>query len=1118
MSFILYDRYFSLDEKTGTLKTFWRVIGNKYNSVVQLHETYPVQTLNCFNQNIASLYIFCKPTQSQEFEKHHLVDIHKQYGNNLRIFKFVKQLTVAVTSCSLMRNLDNIQNVFMMHTRTKSNIDQIETKEAISHRVTYKFSFNNEKTRNEIVSKIKFYNLTAYPDIEMFVPFDDECELFLNHIFPTNRQQDNSQYTYMTVIENHYMNFVPILESFHGLIQLINSRNISHNVLMVNNREVVKNPRVITDMFLDNVPIVDIFMGRVYENEQCIEFHSHENEITFIMLKLFIFKRSQYIVFMNRKYQAIPIAKNEQLANIIVCDGECDLLTKFFNIYTNGLVFKILNMDIHFIMATQRYKSNSYAIMYRIIMHNLWSRFASHCIISEDGKCIRFNRNSIILFDNIDNCNEVVTNYKILERDVVYLPELYADSTASPDATLHNHMLNIKPEKACKYVEIRKYLKEQRPVNTMSMYQLIEKIYTLEETQSSDYNTILESIIELSNRIRVPITLLYSMSVAQIAYRLIFYNSIRNGFFLIMEKRENMPFFYQCENYEGSVDALKKLSTPQRMKVFQHYYDQNDANEAEKQPYLFQNLIKRFIPVYMTGNLVENYFSFFCPDKNRLPIVASLVENESELLCFRNAIVWARQQLVSGRSIVSFDFSLYNSSIMALFGVDFHNCALLYGFELKNFFYSIFPTRNTFVENDITFLQLPHTFIMDNDTLRVHNIITYQDIGSLNDHACYIVVMRFIVTEMMQRHNKNYRPLCDLFYENIIDMSKYRTRLMLHKNILNSICGMLSTYQINTTMLNIVNALSRKIIMWVVANCISLRDDHVPVSFIEHEYDVTSSSPKNLLAIENDSFTFIYDYAPLNYERMEENMRTVDTIRRDILDKLCHQLATCTQHSAATIAQIVNLKVNFVTGNLFQLMTGRYFYIAPPDSSHEKARIVCNERNNRNIQKALSYLNLDDNLIRVMKRNDNLKLSYLKRTHNFTETRRLLVWYLMQHHRSGSVKNNDQMTILNNLRTLNNFVERDNFQRREINQYLSLLFGTLRVTNIEEYFLKLLSNAVLNTYFLRYNIPEHSLFDDIQLPSDKKTLILNCVQIFFKLYEKFATVKKNPSAAGQTKT
>ncbi|WBR61479.1 hypothetical protein [Drosophila suzukii associated hytrosavirus 1] len=1103
MSFILYDRFFSLDERTGVLKTFWRVIGHKYNSVVMLHETYPVQTLNCFNRNIASLYIFCKPTQCDEFEKRQLADIQKQYGNNMRIFKFLKNLTVSTTSVNLSRNWDNIQNIFMMHTRLKSNIDPIEIKEAISHRITYKICFNNERTRTEIVAKIKFNSLIMYPDIDLFVPFDDECELFLNHIFPTNRRQDNSKYTYMTVIANHYMNFVPILESFHGLIQLINSRKISQNVLMVNNREVIKNPRTITDMFLDNAPIVDMYIGRVYENEECIEFNSYENEITFIMLRLYIHKKPQYIIFINRKYQTFPLDKDDHVGNVISCNDEGDMLTKFYNMYTNGLIFKVINMNLHFIISSQRYKSNSYILLTRIIYHNLWSHFSTHCVISEDGKCIRFNRNSIILFDNIDNCDEIITNYRLIDKDVVYLPEIYADSTVDILSSFENHVNNIKPEKACKYTEIKKYLNENRDINKMSMYDLIKKIHRTEEEKNIDYSLILESIIELSNKIRIPITILYSLSIAQIAYRLIFYNSIRNGVFLIMGQKEKTPHFYQCADYNKSVEILKKIVTPQSLKVFTNFFVQQDANS--ERPYIFQNLVKRFIPIHMTGNLIQNYFTYFCPEQDRLPLLSSMIEDENQLLSYRSAIIWSRQQMFSGHSIVSFDFSLYNSSIMSLFGIDFHNCAIIYGFELKNFFMNIFPTIEHFNENTIKFLQLPYTFIMDNDTLKIHPMTSYEDISKLEDHSTYIVIMRFLITHMLKKYNRNYRPLSSLFYENICDIAKYKTRLVMHKNILNSICGMLSAYNINTTILNIVNALSRKIIMWIVGNIVSSTEE----SFVEHKYDVGSNAPRNLISIENDSFTYIYDYAEFDYTNMEENYATVENIRYNIIKKLCRELATCTLHSEEDITKIINLKLNFITGNLFQVSTSKFFYIQP--ENNDTLKIVSNERNNRNLQKALKYLNMDQNLIKVLKRSDNIKLTYLKRTYDFTETRRLLIWYMMQQCRANALLN-DQLLILNNLRTLNNFLERDTIERREIkSQYLGLLFSTIRATNITEFFLRIVTNAKLNANFMRYTIPESRIFDDFQLPSEKKTLVINCVQIFFKLYEKYATAKKTAS-------
>ena len=1098
MTFILYDRYFSLDESTGKLKTFWRVIGNKYNSVVQLHETYPVQTLNCYDQNISSLYIFCKLTQYSDFEKHQLVDLHKQFGNNMKIFKFQNKLTISSSSSSVLRNFDNIQSIFMMHTRANSKMDTVNIKEPISHRYVYKICFNTEKTRNDLVSKLKFFNLTSYPDIEMFIPFYDECELILNHVFPTNRHNDNTKYTYLTVITNHYMNFIPIIESFHGIIQLINSRTISHNTLVVNNREVVTNTKTLADIFLENVPIVDFFLGRVYENEQCMEFNSDENEITFLMIKIYIFKHTHYVVYMNRKYQKVPIHKDAKLNNIILCENERDLLLKFFNMYTNGLLFKILNMDIHFIMSTQRYKSNSYILMHRIIYNKFWDEFSSHCVISEDGKCVRFNRNSIILFDNISKSDSIVTNFRNIDKDI-YLPELYGDSTMPIDSSLCTHLQNIKPGKTQKYSNIN----YENEVTEMSLYELIYNIFKEEDSiDNQNYNDILESVIELSNKIRIPITLLYSLSVAQIAYRLIFYTQLRNGVFPIIDKDEGVPAFYQTHNNNNGliINCLKTLSSPQNLKIFQNVYD--SVNGEGQKNSMFTNLIKKYIPIHMTGNLLENYFSFFCPSSNQFPLMSSLTNDESELLSHKNAIIWSRVNLYNNRSIVSFDFSLFNSSIISIFGLDFQNCAILLGFELKNFFYSIYPDRETFEENKLKTLQLPNMFIMDNDSLKIYNIEKFENISNLNDGSCYIVIMRFVTTDMMKKYDKNYLTLSEIFYSNIMDMKKYKTRLLLHKNILNAICGMLSTYQINTKLLNIVNALSRKIMLWIVSNYCQ-NDTSDIITFIQHEYDPNETPPENLISIENDSFTFVYDYAALKYEYMETNLRVVNNLKDKILRKLCTELTTCTLFDFNEIFKIFNLKINFITGNILQLSSRKFFYINQTGENLSTLKLDTNEKNNRVIQKALSYMNNDVNFIRIIVKNKPIKLSYLKNISNFTDIRKLLIWYMLQHSRVG-IQNEQHRSTFQNLETLETFLNRSQEETRKTKTgYLNLLFNIVQTENIEDNFLNILSSPLVNLNFATKTIPDFHTFRSIHLPSDKRTLIINCVLLFFKFFKNY---------------
>lgn len=1106
MTFILYDRYFSLDSTSGALKTYWRIIGNKCNSVVQLHETYPVQTLNCFNANIPSLYIFCKLTQYIDFEKHQLVDIHKHFGANLKIFKFSKQLTLASSSSTLDKNLDNIQNIFMMHTRLCSNFDTTKNKESISHRILYKVNFNNENTRNDLINKLNFYNLTAFPDVELFVPFDDECEIFLNIIFPTNRNQDNSKYTYMTVIPDHNMNFVNILESFHGLIQLINSRTISQNVLIVDNREVVTNKRVLTDMFLDNVPIVDIFIGRIYENEQCIEFNSNENEIIFIMLKMYIFKRNQYVIFMNRSYQKGPIIEcnDYKLKNTISCDNERDLISKFYNMYTRSMVFNVFNMDVHFIVSSERYKSTSYIIMQRIIYNNLWYEFSTHCVISEDGRCIRFNRNSIILFDSVSKTDCILTNFQYIDRDI-YLPELYIDSTVPIYSDIVTHLQNIKTTKQSKYTVVNKCIADgNKHITTMSMYELINKIYSHEECKNNnDNDMILESVIELSNRIRIPITRLYSLGVGQIAYRLIFYTSIRNGIFLITNRKDKSPSFFQSENTEYIIDTISSIKSPVPIKIYQNPLSSIVADSSDDKQSMFQNLIKKFIPIHMTGNLIENYFSFFCPNRNQFPLLMSLVENESELLYTNNSIVWSRSRLFCNHSIVSFDFSLFYSSIIAIFGLDFQNCMIVYGYELKNFFYNIFPTPSIFENNKIQILQSPHIFIMDNDSLKIIDIRRHQDISSLSDKSCYIVIFRFVTTEIMQRHDRNYCPLSNLFYDNIIDMKKYKTRLSLHKNILNSICGMLSSYQINTTLLNVVYALSRKIMLWIVTNCLS-DVNSVYTSFINHSYNLNEPPPDNLISIENDSFTFIYNYNRFNYDNISNNINNVECIKDKILDRLCHELSMCTYFAKADILQIFNLKINFITGNLMQMSPRKYYYIVQEESEIKSIpTLVSNEKNNTIVQKSLSFINRQDyNLVNCIIKNKPIKLSYLRRTHNMPEIRKLVIWYMIRHSRLV-YSNENQKSTHQNLKLLDEFLNIDNDKRELKMQYLNILFNMLKVENIEDSFLNLLTNPLVNSNFLNNIVPDFHAFDSIHLPAERKTLIINCVLMFFRFYVNF---------------
>lgn len=1166
--YLLYDRFFSLDETTGNIRTFWHAVGNQHNCVVQLHESFPVQTLNYFGQNIMSLYLFCKPSQCNDFEKHQLIDIHRQYGSNLKIFKYDSQITLSSTLATLTRNLDNIQNIFMMHTRLASNLDIIETKECMSQRILYKICFNTEKTRADVTKKIRFNMIIQYPDIEMFIPFDDECELFLNNIFPTKLYLDNTKYTYMSVVLTHYMNVVPLLETFYGLIQVVNARNISCNVMSVTNREPVKNIRTITNIFLDNVPIVDILLGRVYENEHCIEFNNEiENELTFIMIKIYVLKRMRFVTLVNTKYQIGGVISSQsqhhdyRMQNIVACDNEMEMLTAFYNLYTNGLMLNITNMDVHFILATQRYKSNSFALLSRIMYHRMWQQFASHCVVSEDGKCIRFNRNSIILFDNLDKSTVIHTNYNnYINRDsVIYLPELYRDSMVPIESSLEQHIANIKPQKNAKYMEIRKYIEQKKELITMSLYDMITILYNEEKsptTTSINYNLILESIIELSNRIRIPITLLYSLSVAQIAYRLIFYTNIRNGIFLIMESDDKTPHFYSTNNREETMVQLKNLRIPQPMEMFQHalvpHHQQQQQHHHQQQQhqssiptsmvttgalqscdniYLFQNLIKKFIPIHMTGSLIDNYFSFFCASPYKFPLMSSLVDNEKELLQFKNAIIWSRQRIYNNKNIISFDFTLYNSSLLALFGLDFHNCAIMYGFELKSFFYNIFPSEEDFDENQTKLLQLPHTFIMDNDTLKIHNIQTYNDIDHLLiDTTCYIVIMRFITSHLMKKQNSKYQHLGEIFQNNIRDLNRYQTRLTLHKNILNSICGMLSSYHINTTLLNILNALSRKIMQWIIDNCLTIdttRRGDAPTSIIDHRYNMNDGAPENLISIENDSFTYIYDDRTkqntcFQYEHTDQNMVIVDRIRQTILQRLSRELTTITTFDQTEILQIIGLKVNFITRHLYQIGARQFFYFQYC-ATKKRLYLVCNERNNRSLQTALVYLNESPKIIELLYQYKSIKFSHLRRTHNFIETRRLLIWYMMQQQARKFAQEQQQQRqqqqsepqlILTNLGILNGFVQRDApLSSAELMSALNLLLYTVHMSMIDRYFQQILCSKFVNLNFKLYTIPDQNIYEKfkMQIPSDKKLAVQNFIDLFFKLYAKSENTIRNRS-------
>lgn len=1120
MTFLLYDRFFSLDEKTGILRTFWRVLGHNYNAIVQLHENCPAPTLNCFTQNIASLYIFCKPSQCADFERHHLIDIHKQHATNIKIFKYEKTLPVVSSSSVLSRNLDNIQNVFMMHTRDKSNIDAIEIKEPISIRTIYKIAFNVEKVRSEIIAKLKLYSLTSYPDIDMFVPFDDECELFLNTIFPTHRYITDSKYTYMTVVAAHYMDMVSIRETFYGIVQMVSARNISRNIMNVSCREPIRNPRIITDMFLQNVPIVDILVGRVYENEQCCEFHGPQNELTFIMIKIYAMNRVNFVTLLNMKYQTLPLeaaavddAEHKRI-NVIQCKNEVEMLNFFCNLYTNSLIFNTINMHVHFILATQRYKSNSYILLYRIIWRKLWPKFATHCIVSEDGKCVRFNRNTIILFDTLDDSAKFCTNFKYLDNGAIYLPELYGDSELPTESKLEDHIEHIPANKAIKYSEVRTLVQNNQTIQTFSLYNLVATIFHEEVAiPNTHYNLILESVIELSNKIRTPITLLYSLSVAQIAYRLIFYTSLRNGNFILLDRQDRLPHFYQTYDSSMTMQALNNVQIPSNMKIYQNNVaDLAFDDGGGQQRFMFQNIVRKFMPPLMMGNIVDNYFNFFCPTGNQFPIVASLVDNEEELLNMKNAILWSRQRLFINQSIVSFDFSLYNSTLVALFDLDLNNCAILYGFELKTFLRNIYATRDIFENNTIKLLQLPYTFIMNNDTLRVHNIQTYDSLDELVDQQCYIVIMRFWNEHIFTKLNPNYKTLAQLFLENIKDINKYKTRLALHKNILNSVCGMLSSYDINTTILNIVNALSRKVILWLVDNCI--KDDAFgvslsPTSFLEHEYDVNGMPPSNLISIENDSFTFIYSTDRFKYDAIEENIGVVEFLREDILEKLAQQLTTCTMHTYEEIRQVINLKVNFITGNMYQISARNYYYLRRHDNG--LFEFVSNEHSNTVVQKSLVYLNRNRKLVDQMRRGTQIKITHLKDTHNFPDTRRLLLWYMLKLRDGIDMNNgghNEPGNILSNLNLLNTFIARDIFQESEIHQHVEYLFYVIRLTHITQYFSRIICNANVNLNFKIPSVPDKSLYEFISIPSDKKLMVHNCVDIFFKLYAKARSLKQ----------
>lgn len=1120
--YILYDRFFSLDETTGVLRTFWRIIGNNQNSIVQLRENQPIQTLNPFGQNIASLYVFCRPSQATDLERHQLVDIHRQYGTNLKIYKYSKHVTLANTSATLASNIDNIQSVLSMHTFAQQRIDITSAfNEPISKRVLYKFCFNAEKVRSELIEKFKFFALTSYPDLQMFVPFDDECEFFLNIVFPLNKHLDTTKYTYLTVVATHYMPLVPIIESLYGLVQVVNSRNISRNVMTVTNREPIKDLRSITDMFLDYVPIVDVIVGRVYENENCIEYNSAENAITFILVKIFIRHRTNYIVFMNRRFQATALPTTPKNINVIPSDNEADMLVSFFNLYTNGLIARTLCVDIHFILATPRYKSHSCVLMRRIIRNNLWTRFAPHSVVSEDGRCVRFNRNAIILFDNMERTG-IVTNYTHIDNKVIYLPELYNDSTVPIESSLAIHCRNIRNEFATKYIDVVRMLeRDAGPPPTMTLYELVTRIIESEAHTVNDYSLILESIIELANKIRIPITMLYAVAPAQIAYRLIFYTNLRAGTFTLLDRSTTrQPSFYQVNNNgqkNNILNALKNLSLPQTIEIYSNGNGTPTSSSSSLGTTLFQNLIRKYIPVHMMGNLMENYFNFFCPGENYFPLVSTLVDNESELLNTRNAVLWSRKRMYVNKSIVSFDFRLYNCTLVSLFDLDFNNCAMMYGFELKSFFNTLFPDAPLFEFNKMRMLQLPHTFIMDNDTLQIVNIVAYNDIEQkLNDQSMYIVIMSFITDSMLRTCNPNYQTLAYLFRTNINDLSKYKTRLTLHKNILNSICGMLSTYEINTTILNIVNALARKLILWTVENCLqTAATDDTYTSLLEHKYIKDKAPPSNLVAIENDSFTFVYD----NHQRFKYGMgdnandedKRIEEIRARILDRLINELAKCTTRSIEEIRQIVDLKLNFATGSLFQVSQRKYYYLQRKGST-DTLEIVSNEHSNRKTQKSLLFLNRNRKLVDLMRRGAPLKFSYFKHTYNFTDTRRLLLWYTMQLRQNIDIESggmNHQQVTLHIFGLLNEFLQQTSVDETELNRFLNFLFYAIKITNTQEYFINAICMPAMNIHFQIFTVPERRVYETSTLiPSDKKLMVFNCIDIFFKLYAKLKLIKQ----------
>lgn len=1085
-TYLIYDRFIAMDETTGVLKTYWRIIGNNKNSIVQLRETNPIQTLNPFGQNIASLYVFCRPSQCLDFEKHLLVDIHRQHGVNIKIYKYTKLTTVSTTS-PLISNLDNIQNILSLHTQASRQLD-VDILEPISKRVVYKFCFNSETIRSDLIDKFKFTQLCRYPDIEMFVPFDDECELFLNVVYPINKHMDTTKYTYMTVISNHYMSLVQILETLYGLIQLVSSTNIVRNVMTVTSREPIKDLRTITDMFLNYVPVIDIIVGRVYENENCIEYNSAENAITFILLKIFIRQRLQFVVFINSQFLATELPEiTAKYVNVIPCNNESDLITSFFNLYTNGLISKSLQVDIHFIFATPRYKSNSCVIARRIIRNNMWSRFSTHCIVSEDGRCVRFNRNSIILFDNMEKTG-IVTNYRHIDNRVVYLPELYNDSSVGKESSIQTHLHNIRPEYASKYTDLVAAV-DRDPnyrIPTLNLFDLVVRIVSTEKDKPIDYNLVLESIIELSNKIHIPITLLYSMSTAQIAYRLIFYTFLRNGTFLLLEHRERQPYFYHAP--ASTKQTLSQLVKRNPVEIYQPATQGESFN-------IFQHLVRRYIPIHMLGNQTDNYFNFFCPSEHQFPFVMSMVDNEAEILSTKNSVLWSRRRLCANKSILSLDFRLYNCSLVSLFNIDFGNCAIIYGFELKTIFYNVYPNAMIYEFHKMKILHLPYTFIMDNDTLEVVNITDYNDIEKMGDNSTYIVIMSFIPEIMHKSVDPNYETLSQLFRTNIADMTKYTTRLTLHKNILNSICGMLSTYEINTTILNVVNALSRKIILWVVDSCI----DGTKVSFINHKYKNTP--PQNLLGIENDSFTFLFHND--RFKNDADSLARVEEIRSRILDDLIKQLTQVTTRTEEEIRQIIDLKINFVTSSLFQVTKRKYYYCRHNGTNLE---LVSNEHNNRVVQKSLLFLNRNKRIIDLMKRGMILKLSYLKYTFNFPDTRRLLIWYMIQLRYTIDQKLKiltPQQITVEVFNQINNFLSNPT-NEIELNRCVHIFFYMLRTTGVDEYFINIVATPAMNLHFKMFSVPERRQYEttSILIPSDKKLLVFKCVDVFFKLYSR----------------